>query len=131
MQFGLEGTEKKYPNQLSGGMRQRAALLRTYLFSNETALLDEPFSALDAITKHRMHLWYLDIMKQIKMSTLFITHDIDEAIILSDRIYILSGSPGKITAEIEVDIDRGGDNEELQLSEKFLKYKREILEYLK
>ena len=130
-QFGLEGTEKKYPNQLSGGMRQRAALLRTYLFSNETALLDEPFSALDAITKHRMHLWYLDIMKQIKMSTLFITHDIDEAIILSDRIYILSGSPGKITAEIEVDIDRGGDNEELQLSEKFLKYKREILEYLK
>ena len=131
MQFGLEGTEKKYPNQLSGGMRQRAALLRTYLFSNETALLDEPFSALDAITKHRMHLWYLDIMKQIKMSTLFITHDIDEAIILSDRIYVLSGSPGKITAEIEVDIDRGGDNEELQLSEKFLKYKREILEYLK
>ena len=130
-QFGLEGTEKKYPNQLSGGMRQRAALLRTYLFSNETALLDEPFSALDAITKHRMHIWYLDIMKQIKMSTLFITHDIDEAIILSDRIYILSGSPGKITAEIEVDIDRGGDNEELQLSEKFLKYKREILEYLK
>jgi len=130
-QFGLEGTEKKYPNQLSGGMRQRAALLRTYLFSNETALLDEPFSALDAITKHRMHLWYLDIMKQIKMSTLFITHDIDEAIILSDRIYVLSGSPGKITAEIEVDIDRGGDNEELQLSEKFLKYKREILEYLK
>ena len=130
-QFGLEGTEKKYPNQLSGGMRQRAALLRTYLFSNETALLDEPFSALDAITKHRMHLWYLDIMKQIKMSTLFITHDIDEAIILSDRIYILSGSPGKITAEIEVDIDRGGDNEELQLSEKFLKYKKEILEYLK
>ena len=131
MQFGLEGTEKKYPNQLSGGMRQRAALLRTYLFSNETALLDEPFSALDAITKHRLHLWYLDIIKQIKMSTLFITHDIDEAIILSDRIYILSGSPGKITAEIEVDIDRGGDNEELQLSEKFLKYKREILEYLK
>ena len=89
-QYGLEGTEKKYPNQLSGGMRQRAALLRTYLFSNETALLDEPFSALDAITKHRMHLWYLDIMKQIKMSTLFITHDIDEDIILSDRIYILS-----------------------------------------
>ena len=130
-QFGLEGTEKKYPNQLSGGMRQRAALLRTYLFSNETALLDEPFSALDAITKHKMHLWYLDIMKQIKMSTLFITHDIDEAIILSDRIYILSGSPGKITAEIEVDIDRCGDNEEFQLSEKILKYKKEILEYLK
>lgn len=130
-QFGLEGTERKYPSQLSGGMRQRAALLRTYLFSGETALLDEPFSALDAITKHKMHLWYLDIMKQIKMSTLFITHDINEAIILSDRIYILAGSPGKITAEIDIDMDRFGDNEELELSEKFLKYKREILKYLK
>ena len=130
-QFGLEGTERKYPSQLSGGMRQRAALLRTYLFSGETALLDEPFSALDAITKHKMHLWYLDIMKQIKMSTLFITHDIDEAVILSDRIYILAGSPGKITAEIDIDMDRFGDNEELELSEKFLKYKREILKYLK
>ena len=130
-QFGLEGTERKYPSQLSGGMRQRAALLRTYLFSGETALLDEPFSALDAITKHKMHLWYLDIMKQIKMSTLFITHDINEAVILSDRIYILAGSPGKITAEIDIDMDRFGDNEELELSEKFLKYKREILKYLK
>ena len=70
-------------------------------------------------------------MKQIKMSTLFITHDINEAIILSDRIYILAGSPGKITAEIDIDMDRFGDNEELELSEKFLKYKREILKYLK
>ena len=65
------------------------------------------------------------------MSTLFITHDINEAIILSDRIYILAGSPGKITAEIDIDMDRFGDNEELELSEKFLKYKREILKYLK
>ena len=70
-------------------------------------------------------------MKQIKMSTLFITHDINEAIILSDRIYILAGSPGKITAEIDIDMDRFGDNEELELSEKFLEYKREILKYLK
>ncbi|MDO5089570.1 MAG: ABC transporter ATP-binding protein [Leptotrichiaceae bacterium] len=130
-QFGLEGTERKYPGQLSGGMKQRAALLRTYMFSNEVALLDEPFSALDAITKHKMHMWYLDIMKEIKMSTLFITHDIDEAILLSDRIYILSGSPGKITAEIGIEMDRKGNNEEIQLSEKFLNYKREILSYLK
>lgn len=130
-QFGLEGTEKKYPGQLSGGMKQRAALLRTYMFSNEVALLDEPFSALDAITKHKMHMWYLDIMKEIKMSTLFITHDIDEAILLSDRIYILSGSPGEITAEIGIEMDREGNNEEIQLSEKFLNYKRKILSYLK
>lgn len=101
------------------------------MFSREIALLDEPFSALDAITKHKMHLWYLDIMKQIKMSTLFITHDIDEAILLSDRIYILAGSPGQIKAEIKIEIDRNGNNQEIEMSEKFLKYKKEILEYLK
>lgn len=68
--FGLEGTEKKYPKQLSGGMRQRAALLRTYMFSKDVALLDEPFSALDTLTKSAMHDWYLNIMDRIHMSTL-------------------------------------------------------------
>ncbi|MDQ9781047.1 ATP-binding cassette domain-containing protein, partial [Acinetobacter baumannii] len=77
------GTEKKYPRQLSGGMRQRAALLRTYLFSQGLALLDEPFSALDTITKSSMHRWYLKVMEEIRLSTIFITHDIDEAILLS------------------------------------------------
>lgn len=130
-QFGLEGTENKYPSQLSGGMRQRAALLRTYMFSSDVALLDEPFSALDAITKHKMQTWYLNIMKEIKMSTLFITHDIDEAILISDRIYILAGSPGKIIKEIEVKIDRKGrNNEEISMSEEFINYKKEILKYL-
>ena len=132
--FGLEGTENFYPSKLSGGMKQRAALLRTYLFSSEVALLDEPFSALDAITKHKIHSWYLDIMKKIKMSTLFITHDIDEAILLSDRIYILAGSPGKIVAEIKVklkkDSNKENNNEEIVMSEKFIEYKREILKYL-
>ena len=77
-EFGLDGTQKKYPHQLSGGMRQRAALMRTYLFSQDVALLDEPFSALDTITKSSLHTWYLNIMEQIHLSTLFITHDIDE-----------------------------------------------------
>ena len=132
--FGLEGTENLYPSKLSGGMKQRAALLRTYLFSSEVALLDEPFSALDAITKHKIHSWYLNIMNKIKMSTLFITHDIDEAILLSDRIYILAGSPGKIAAQINVDLknsqNKGYNNEEIIMSEKFIEYKREILKYL-
>ena len=134
--FGLEGTENLYPNKLSGGMKQRAALLRTYMFSNEIALLDEPFSALDAITKHKIHSWYLDIMKKIKISTLFITHDIDEAILLSDRIYILAGSPGKIVAEIKIDLKKdfvkkeNYGNEEIMMSEKFIEHKRQILEYL-
>ena len=77
-QFGLEGTQKKYPAQLSGGMSQRAALLRTYLFSGSVALLDEPFSALDMMTKKKsVHDWYLKVMDEIHLSTLFITHDID------------------------------------------------------
>lgn len=125
-EFGLSGTERKYPNQLSGGMRQRAALLRTYMFSDEVALLDEPFSALDAITKSNMHDWYLDIMKRIKLSTLFITHDIDEAILLSDRIYILGGSPAGIVEEIVIDKD-DVRNPDLLLSESFLSYKKTII----
>ena len=90
-EFGLEGTEHKYPSEISGGMKQRAALLRTYLFSEKVALLDEPFSALDMLTKRAVHEWYLEIMEKIRLSTLFITHDIDEAILLSDRIYLLTG----------------------------------------
>ncbi|MDO5520118.1 MAG: ABC transporter ATP-binding protein [bacterium] len=128
--FGLEGTEKKYPAKLSGGMRQRAALLRTYMFSSQVALLDEPFSALDTITKRSMHQWYLGIMDQIKLSTLFITHDIDEAILLSDRIYLMTGKPGQITKEIQIEKPRPR-SEEFLLTEEFLQYKREIIEALK
>lgn len=129
-QFGLEGTEKKYPVQLSGGMRQRAALLRTYLFGGTAALLDEPFSALDAITKSAIHNWYLGIMEQIKLSTIFITHDIDEAILISDRIYIMAGSPGRITAEIFIDKPKPRDDN-FTVSDDFLVYKRKILDLLK
>ena len=126
-QFGLQGTVDRYPAQLSGGMRQRAALLRTYLFGKSVALLDEPFSALDTITKSAIHRWYLDVMEQIHLSTLFITHDIDEAILLSDRIYILSGRPGHITDEIHINVPkpRAGD---FTLTPEFLAYKRQIIE---
>lgn len=123
--FGLEGTEKKYPHQLSGGMRQRVAFLRTYLSSDRVALLDEPFSALDSITKSSIHLWYLSIMEDIKLSTLFVTHDIDEAVLLSDRIYILSGKPGQITDEIKIDL-QGDKSKRNSLSMEFIAYKEEI-----
>jgi ABC-type nitrate/sulfonate/bicarbonate transport system ATPase subunit len=128
-QFGLEGTGKKWPSQLSGGMRQRAALLRTYLFSQNVALLDEPFSALDTLTKSAMHTWYLDIMERIKLSTFFITHDIDEAILLSDRIYLLTGKPGRITHEIVIDAPRPRSGD-FTLSQEFLNYKRRIIDTL-
>lgn len=128
-EFGLEGTENKYPSQLSGGMRQRAALLRTYLFSEKVALLDEPFSALDMLTKRSVHEWYLDVMEKIHLSTLFITHDIDEAILLSDRIYLLTGKPGRITKEIMIKEEKPR-SKVFNVSPSFLNYKREILHHL-
>lgn len=128
-EFGLQDTEKKYPSQISGGMKQRAALLRTYLFSEKVALLDEPFSALDMMTKSTVHEWYLDVMEKIKLSTLFITHDIDEAILLSDRIYLLTGKPGTITKEIQIKEEKPR-RKDFNLTETFLGYKREIISHL-
>lgn len=128
-EFGLEGTQYQYPSQLSGGMRQRAALLRTYLSSSGVALLDEPFSALDTLTKTSVHKWYLEIMQHIDLSTLFITHDIDEAILLSDRIYILNGTPGTIKEEIVIR-EKKPRAEDFALSEEFLEYKRKIISKL-
>lgn len=127
--FGLEGTQMKYPHQLSGGMRQRAALLRTYLSSAGVALLDEPFSALDTLTKSEMHRWYLDIMQNIEMSTLFITHDIDEAVILSDRVYIMTGKPGRITSEIVIG-EKKPRGKDFNLTGEFLEYKKQIISAL-
>ena len=129
-EFGLAGCEMKYPKKLSGGMRQRAALLRTYLCGRDVILLDEPFSALDAITKSEMHDWFLDITEKYNMTAVFVTHDIDEAIMLSDRIYILSGKPGRITAEYEIENKRPR-HKDFAVSEEFLKYKKKIYGSLK
>lgn len=128
-QFGLDGTEDKYPSEISGGMKQRAALLRTYLFSEKVALLDEPFSALDMMTKATVHEWYLDVMDKIRLSTLFVTHDIDEAILLSDRIYLLTGKPGTISREIVIS-EKRPRGKEFALTEKFLEYKKIIISHL-
>lgn len=124
--FGLDGFQKKYPAELSGGMRQRAALLRTYMFGGSAALLDEPFSALDTLTKSEMHRWYLDVMDRIKLSTIFITHDVDEAILLSDRIYLLGGKPASVTDEIIIDEPKPR-SADFNLTQKFLEYKRDII----
>lgn len=124
--FGLEGYENSYPNSLSGGMRQRAAFLRTYFSSDEIVLLDEPFSALDAITKNDMHKWYKEISDKLKLSTIFITHDIDEALYLSDRIYLMMGSPGRIENEIVIK----NRQRDFTLTEEFLEYKKKILNIL-
>lgn len=125
--FGLEGNEYKYPSQLSGGMAQRAALLRTYVFGSEVTLLDEPFSALDAITKASIHKWYKNIINEMKISTIFITHDIEEAVKLSDRIYILGKNPGTIIDEINI---RENFHDNFFEDENFIKYKKYIINKL-
>ena len=104
--FGLEGFQSYYPGQLSGGMRQRAALLRTFLFSRDVLLLDEPFGGLDAITRQSMQTWLMEVQKELQPSILLITHDVDEAIILSDRVYVLSPRPAVIVEMFEIPLKR-------------------------
>ena len=127
--FGLADYAKAYPRELSGGMRQRAALLRTYMTGCEITLLDEPFSALDAITKRSMHSWYLSMAKKLELSTIFITHDIDEAIFLADRIVVLRGPVGHI--EDILSVPRGSHDTDFQLSPEYASLKRKIFSALR
>lgn len=98
--FGLEGYEHAYPKELSGGMRQRAAFLRTALCSADILLLDEPFGALDVITRNDMQDWLLQLRKELSRTMVLVTHDIEEALYLADRILILQGRPATIEKEI-------------------------------
>ena len=100
--FGLEGYETKYPSSLSGGMRQRAAFLRTALCKADIILLDEPFGALDVITRGDMQDWLISMRARLNRTVLLVTHDMDEALYLSDRILILNQAPAHITCEIEI-----------------------------
>jgi len=104
--YGLGGFADSYPGMLSGGMRQRAALLRTLLCNKEVILLDEPFGALDAQTRLRMQAWLLTLWRDFGLTVLFITHDVDEAIYLSDEIVVLSPRPGRIRETLLVDLHR-------------------------
>lgn len=124
--FQLAHVKDDYPKTLSGGMRQRVALLRTYLFGHSLFLLDEAFSALDAMTKMDVHAWYKNLQKQFNLTTLLITHDIDEAVLLSDRVYVLKGRPGTLAHTIAIQIDETADKD-LQR----LRYKQQLLTLLK
>jgi ABC-type nitrate/sulfonate/bicarbonate transport system ATPase subunit len=104
--FGLAGFERRWPRELSGGMRQRAALLRTYLIDRSLMLLDEPFGALDALTRAAMQAWLLDVWSGTGRTVLFVTHDVEEALFLADRIYVMSARPGRIVAELSVPFGR-------------------------
>jgi len=105
-EYGLGDYEDAKPGQLSGGMRQRAALLRTLLFNRQIMLLDEPFGALDAQTRLQMQMWLLEVQATFAKTIVFVTHDIDEAVFLSDRIYVMHGKPGEVVREIRVDLPR-------------------------
>src|SRR5699024_9722658 len=128
-EFGLQEVHKSYPKELSGGMRQRIALLRTYLFSSNLILLDEPFSALDTFTKRELHEWYVRAHRELALTTLFITHDIDEAIYLSDCIYIMGGKGGKQLDYLSLD-KKEKEHPNFLLSDTFLAYKKKVYQSL-
>jgi len=104
--FGLETFENEYPSALSGGMRQRAALMRTWLTGRSTLLLDEPFGALDALTRKELQNWLLRVWQEFGRTVMFITHDVEEAVYLADRVLVSSARPGKIKRELNIDLPR-------------------------
>ena len=135
--FGLAGCERMWPSELSGGMRQRAAFLRTHLMGNDVTLLDEPFSALDALTRADMRSWYCDMARELGMATLAITHDVDEAVTMAERIYVLEGAPSagvpsSVREEIRVPRPAGGMSAaDFALTDGFLACKRQVLTLLR
>jgi ABC-type nitrate/sulfonate/bicarbonate transport system ATPase subunit len=128
--FGLAGFEHSYPGQLSGGMRQRVAMLRTFLCGRKINLLDEPFGKLDAITRASMQTWLLDYWQENRCTIVFVTHDIDEALFLSDVVHLMSPRPGRILLSLEVDVPRPRQYGEVVTSAHFNELKARLLQTL-
>ena len=127
--FGLEGFGAAYPAQLSGGMRQRVALMRTTLPERDLLLLDEPFGALDAMTRGDLQRWLVGMFEGSGMGVLLVTHDVEEALILSDRVLVLSGRPGRNAGELEVTLPRPRHDVDVT-DDSFIELKRRLLEML-
>lgn len=124
---GLEGFEDEYPMMISSGMQRRVEIVRALINEPSILLLDEPFRALDAMTKSVMHKYLLDLFDVIGKTILFITHDLDEAIYLSDRVFVMTTRPGKLKKWINVDIPRPRDIK-VRVSERFLELRQEALD---
>ncbi|HET7627373.1 MAG TPA: ABC transporter ATP-binding protein [Bacillales bacterium] len=127
--FGLSEFADAYPDTLSGGMRQRVALLRTVMTGKDVWLLDEPFGALDALTRDHMQEWLLDICRRFQPTVLFITHSIDEAVYLSDRTVVLDGRPARIVEDLPIDLPRPRTRE-MQTLATFVGHKRRLMQNL-
>lgn len=128
--FGLTGFEGQYPFALSGGMRQRAAFLRTMLMGQELVLLDEPFGALDALTRVQMQEWLLELWDSMRSTIVLITHDVDEAVLMSDQVYVLSSRPGRVKMVMDVDLPRPRSYESVT-KESFTELKAKLLASLR
>jgi ABC-type nitrate/sulfonate/bicarbonate transport system ATPase subunit len=128
--FGLTGFERAYPSELSGGMRQRAALLRTVVQEREVVLLDEPLGALDSLTRMQMQEWLEEVWRRFRWTVLLITHDIREAVYLSDRVYVMTARPGGMRMEVAIDLPRPRSREIVD-SEPFRRLERELTEALR
>jgi len=128
--FGLSGFADHYPDQLSGGMRQRASLMRTFLAGREMNLLDEPFGKLDSLTRMQLQQWLLDFSVQQEKTILLITHDIEEAIFLSDRVYVMSPRPGRFVYEATVPLARPRRFSEAVVDPAFVALKHTLLDQL-
>ncbi|MGE5597373.1 MAG: ABC transporter ATP-binding protein [Hyphomicrobiales bacterium] len=124
--FGLAGFERSWPAQLSGGMRQRLALLRTFLVPRDTLLLDEPFGALDAINRREMQGWLQEVWQADRRTVLFVTHDVEEALFLSDTVFVMTSRPGRIQARVRVPFVRPRRSE-LVTAPEFVALKAELL----
>lgn len=124
--FGLQGFADSYPSTLSGGMRQRAALLRTFLCHKEVMLLDEPFGALDAITRTNLQQWLLEVWQRFRHTILFVTHDVEEAVFLSDHVYVFTPRPARVRARLHIGLPRPRTRD-LVLRPEFAALKHELL----
>lgn len=127
----LEAFADSYPKELSGGMKQRVAIARSMANQPDVLLMDEPFGALDAQTKENMQQLLLKIWRKEKSTIVFITHDIEEAIFLSQRIYVLKARPGRVADELNADLQLFDEKGDLQKSDEFFKMKKKIISYLK
>jgi len=127
--FGLSDVLNYMPWQLSGGMRQRAALMRTILLDNHVLLLDEPFGALDAITRSALQKWLLSVLVRNDKAVLLVTHDVEEAILLADRVLIMASEPGRIIAEVDVRLTDSSIDSSF-MSPAFVELRKDILALL-